>query len=445
MISSRFLIQAILGLCLSVLSAQAATSSYRFSGTDGSVNFVGEVTFDPNVAHTDGYQDGSGAYWNYPVISATATVKDVNGNTLSQKSYSSGSNSDTAFIQMYHFGSQSYFYVGFNGTNYQAYFYVYGTNTTSLLSGSVPSYTPGNFGSYEYNAGTYYSGSVTLLESISGNNSQEIAQLQAQLAAAQAQVAALQAQLAVANQDNSNLSVELNTANANVAGLTAQLSAAQAQVSSLQGEVSTLTSDKAALQGQVASLNGTVSGLNTQLTQKTQEIGSLQASIAGLTADKAALQASLATSQSSLGSANAANSALTATNAALTAQIANLQAQIAALIAQRDALQLQVASLQASLAAANAQIASLTAALAAAQASNATLTANLAAQTSSSTATSAQLTSLSNALGSAFGDSTFTISGATAAQQLQALNAAINSLNHGQQQALYKNLGGTKK
>ena len=43
-----------------------------------------------------------------------------------------------------------------------------------------------------------------------------------------------------------------------------------------------------------------------------------------------------------------------------------------------------------------------------------------------------------------FKDPQFQVTGATPAAQIQSLTTAVQKLNFGQQQALYKNLGGTK-
>jgi len=120
-----------------------------------------------------------------------------------------------------------------------------------------------------------------------------------------------------------------------------------------------------------------------------------------------------------------------------------------ALNATIDQLTATNQSLQAQLTAANAQIAQLTTAnqtlttqLSQASAQITTLTAQNAQLTSEASAVAVQLQALTQLLAGAFNDPNFQIPGSTLSQQLQSLVNAINQLNHGQQQALYKNLGG---
>jgi chaperonin cofactor prefoldin len=89
------------------------------------------------------------------------------------------------------------------------------------------------------------------------------------------------------------------------------------------------------------------------------------------------------------------------------AQVSSLQAQVATLTTQNSQLQQQVATLQASL-------------------TNQQNTVDF----------------LSAVIGTAVGNPSFVIPGATLTQQLQSLTKAIDNLNQGQQQALYRNLGG---
>lgn len=95
----------------------------------------------------------------------------------------------------------------------------------------------------------------------------------------------------------------------------------------------------------------------------------------------------------------------------------------------------QLAQLQAAFVGAMATVAARDTTIAALQSQVTSLQAQVAALT-------AQLASLSVNLAQAFNSPTFTIPGSTPQEQVQNLVTAIGKLNHGQQQALYKNLGG---
>jgi hypothetical protein len=122
---------------------------------------------------------------------------------------------------------------------------------------------------------------------------------------------------------------------------------------------------------------------------------------------------------------------LTTANATLQGQVTSLTTANTTLLGQNTVLQGQVTTLTSELAAANQAIASLTQQLGAANQTIAAL--------------NAQIASLQEMLRATFKDPTFTVPGATPQQQVQNLIAAINNLNPGQKQALYKSLGGSKK
>jgi hypothetical protein len=96
------------------------------------------------------------------------------------------------------------------------------------------------------------------------------------------------------------------------------------------------------------------------------------------------------------------------------AQMSGLQSQVSTLTAQHTQLQQQIGELQ-------AQVAALQASL-----TNQQHTVDF----------------LSAIIGTAVGNPSFVIPGATLTQQLQTLTRAIGNLNQGQQQALYRNLSG---
>jgi Tfp pilus assembly protein PilN len=104
--------------------------------------------------------------------------------------------------------------------------------------------------------------------------------------------------------------------------------------------------------------------------------------------------------------------------------------------------QATIQTLQTSLQAATAQIATLTAdkaQLSAALAQSATINQALSGQVAGMNAT---LAAIAAVLGKDNGNAAFTLPGATPEAQLAALRQAIDTLNHGQKQALYKALGG---
>lgn len=100
-------------------------------------------------------------------------------------------------------------------------------------------------------------------------------------------------------------------------------------------------------------------------------------------------------------------------------------------------LQTELAAAQANAISLQSQLTTVNTALAAAYSDITALKAQLAAVAS-------QLASVQTLLAAALGDPGFTLPGATVQAQMQNLAMAIQQLNPGQQQALYKNLGGKK-
>jgi predicted nucleic acid-binding Zn-ribbon protein len=220
--------------------------------------------------------------------------------------------------------------------------------------------------------------------------------LQTKLNTANTQVTSLQQQLATANATNATLSSSLDAANA-------QLAANAATIATLKQNLATATTQAATLQASLTTANANLTAANAQIAQ-------LQATVATLTATNAALQ-------SSLDAANAKIAALSSSLDASNAQVASLTTQVTTLTSDLTTAKGTVAQQAATIDGLNAQI----------------------------TAANTQTTALTTSLATLFNDPSFTIAGSTPSQQLQTLVTAISNLNYGQKQALYKNLGGTKK
>jgi septal ring factor EnvC (AmiA/AmiB activator) len=453
---SHFSLRAVLGLCFALVfvdSAQAATSAYRFSGPAANGNtFVGTVTLlvgatpDRTSSASADYNSGTGK-----VISASATLVNANGQTVRELSFGTGSaNATSALVQLYSDPSTSYFYVQIDGASKGVYFYVIGASrwlpNTSVPTGPLTGFTQGLFHDYwDGNAG-FGDGSVTQLTPIEdiATLQARIADLQAQLAAANTQVNSLQTQLAAANQLNTSLTSQLLAANALTAGLQTQLTAANAQIA-------TLTTDKTALQKQVSSLQSqintqlqTIAALNAEVSQKALQIQALQATISQKTSENTALSSQILSLTASLNAAQAQIAGLAAQNAGLNNALSTAQAANAQLQQSLSAAHAENASLSAQLGAATTANSSLTAA-------NTSLTADLAAAntqivslTNQLNAANASLASLPSQLATAFGVGGFNLPGATPTEQIQNLSKAINNLNPGQKKALYDQLAGKK-
>jgi len=151
---------------------------------------------------------------------------------------------------------------------------------------------------------------------------------------------------------------------------------------------------------------------------------------------RAAANSALTEENGKLTAANTAlsdeNSKLTAANTALTTSNTTLTSELAATnqtIADRDA---RIATLETDLQSADQTIAARDATIAA-------LRADLGTANQTIVERNTRIATLE-----ALGDPTFAIPGATPAEQIQNLIAAINALNPGQRLPLYKNLGGNK-
>jgi hypothetical protein len=171
----------------------------------------------------------------------------------------------------------------------------------------------------------------------------------------------------------------------------------------------------------------------------------LSEQVSTLTAQNTALSNQLAQAQNNLAAANAANQALQTQNASLTTQITTLTTQNTALSNQLAQCQSDLATATAASQVLQTQNAVLLAANAQLQNQVTTLTAQAAALATQLNGLQSQITTLAGSLGSVFNNPAFQIPGGSLSQQLQALSTAIGNLNHGQQQALYFNLGGKKK
>jgi predicted nucleic acid-binding Zn-ribbon protein len=322
------------------------------------------------------------------------------------------------------------------------------------------------------------------------SNQSTIDALNQQIATLNAQIDQLTAELKASNDSNASLQAQISSLNT-------QLQAAQANVTSLQAQVADLTARLAAatdanttLQQQNAALttqNQTLTTQNQTLTTQNQTlqtqatadaatIAQLKSDLDAANAAKQTLQTQVTTLTSQLADANAANATLQQQNATLTSQlatanstIAGLQQQLATATANLQSAQTQLASataanqtLQAQVDTLTQQNATLTATNQTLQTNNATLTAQLSsanAQVTTLTQQNAQLTAqnqslqqqqqtttaslqaLQQDLANLF-NASFVLPGQTPQDQLQSLVTAIQNLSRGQQQALYKNLGG---
>jgi uncharacterized protein YjdB len=149
----------------------------------------------------------------------------------------------------------------------------------------------------------------------------------------------LQMQLGIAQNDNSSLQTQLNTANSTIAAvrdsvgtLKGQLSTAQSDNSNLQAQLSTANTTITAVRDSVGTLQSSNSGLQTQLSTANSTITAVRDSVSGL--------------QTQLSTAQSANS--------------NLQAQLSTANTTIATVRDSVSGLQTQLSVANADIATLT-------------------------------------------------------------------------------------
>ncbi len=242
------------------------------------------------------------------------------------------------------------------------------------------------------------------------------------------QITSLQQQIADLNTQIDQLTAELKSCNdtdaaiqAQVTSLNNQLTAAQATIAQLQSQVSTLAASNQDLQNQLSATNAQVAALTSQLTTTQSQNATLTAQLNAATAQNATLAAQNTQLANNLQAAQAANQTLRTQLTQANAQVAQLTSDLQASKAANQALQTQNAVLTAQ----NAQLTS----------ANQTLTAQ-------NNAMSTQIQALDQFFATMFNNPTFQLPGSTPQQQLQNLVNAISQLNHGQQQALYKNLGG---
>ncbi|MBI4324658.1 MAG: hypothetical protein HY674_05285 [Chloroflexi bacterium] len=202
---------------------------------------------------------------------------------------------------------------------------------------------------------------------------------------------------------------ELAAAQQEIQSLQSQLASAGATIQNLTQANQSLTIQNGLLQSQLNAANQTIQGQLDQIAQQQGQINSL-------TAENTQLQT--------------ANAQLTTQLAAANRTIQDQQSQINSLAAQNTQLQTANRQLTAQLNAANQTI----------QEQQSQIT-QLQSQLG---AVGDQSQHLSQDFRALFNDPQFQIPGATPAQQIANLVAAVGNLNFGQKQALYLNLGGTK-
>jgi streptogramin lyase len=294
------------------------------------------------------------------------------------------------------------------------------------------------------------------------------AQLAAQVEILQGQITTLTADLAAASQRAEALSNELDAARNKIGELETLNQNLLLANQSLTEETGSLRAETAALQITIENLNTFLESLSAELSQKTVALSeallandqlrlenqNLQGQLAAAAAEKSALELNYQTSLGELDAARQANSFLQTELAA-----SNLQ------LAESHATQF---ALQSSLAGAAQENLDLSVALTMANQENSQLNAQLAEanqtieqlrlQLASSTGDSSELLTLraeklriTNDLAllqadfaSLFKSPGFVLAGTPADQAHEFVNAALG-LNKGQKQALYLNLGGTKK
>lgn len=216
------------------------------------------------------------------------------------------------------------------------------------------------------------------------------------------------------------------------------------QVADLQYQVATQQASQAALQTQFTTLETNYATLTGLYQTRTAEVATLQASLSTAQAEIVTLRTALTAAQAEITALRSSLSAAQADAATLRSSLSDTTARLAATESSLASAQASLQSLQVSLQAANVQIASLTAEKAQLHGTLAQTTATKEALTAQVTAMATSLTTIATVLGSDSGDGAFTIPGTTPEAQLAALVQGINTLNHGQKQALYKALGGKR-
>ena len=271
---------------------------------------------------------------------------------------------------------------------------------------------------------------ITADATIAGLQSQ-ITQLQTDLANANGVVADLTAQLAAVNQAlaaNATLASDLAAARATITTLNEQITSLQAQLATLTTQLATANQTIAARDATIADLQGQLAQLQGQVSALTTQNGQLQGQVSTLTSRNTRLEGQVGQLQSQV-------STLTTENGQFSTQNIQLQGQVSALSTQVNTLTGQNIQLHNDLAARDALIAQLQAQLAAQTTVAAVMT----------TTVETGVDVVETPLRQAFNDPTFTIPGASPAQQLTNLTDAVARLNRGRLQGVYENLGGKKK
>lgn len=227
-----------------------------------------------------------------------------------------------------------------------------------------------------------------------------------------------------------------------IADLQNQVAAQQTGLATLQAAFTTLEANYTALNSQYQASTAEIAALRTARDAALAESATLRTALTAAQAEIATLRSALTAAQAEIAALRTSLTAAQAEAALLRSNLADTAARLTAAESSLAAAQASIATLQTSLQSATAQIATLTA-------EKAQLTASLAQAAAANTALTAQVTALSGSLvtigtvlGSDSGNSAFRLPGATPEAQLAALAAAIDTLNHGQKQALFKALGG---
>ncbi len=288
-------------------------------------------------------------------------------------------------------------------------------------------------------------------------------QLETQLDEAAAHLVALNAQLDTAVGANAALQAQLDAANATVAGLQADLTHAVAQIASLEGQLADsqaqvasletqlaaanaanaqLTADLAAAQNQIATLEGELQAATAQIAGLHSELQAAHANIAALQSELQAATARIAELENSLILALQENASLQAQLADTQAQLADTAAQLAQCMADKAALEAALQVAEDTIAAQQQQITDLTLDLEAAFAVIADLQTVNADQAALLAAVSGDLSAYEAFLRQTFRDPDFQIAGATPAEKVAHLVAALLEVNRGRNLDIYRELGG---
>lgn len=264
---------------------------------------------------------------------------------------------------------------------------------------------------------------IASLESQLVLKNSQIAQQNADYATLDLAKTKLATQLATKTAENSQLVIDVAAANQASADLSLSLDAAEQAVAALQEQTQTLGDEKAALQADLTTQD-------LAILAQSEQLSALQADLAGSAAQNSELSGQISSLQTALSASEAAATALQGELGAKDAQITSLAATAASLEAGLTSAQDVILSL-------NGQLDS--------QASELVLQqqtiGDLSQQVDVLIGTVIDAEALLEA-GLPFPEGS--IPGATFAEKIEALSAAISDLNPGQQQALLKNLDGSK-